>query len=66
MAIELVVRNYAYGNGNIRYRQSMCQQTVLRYQITLTQTFSNSIYSEFMEKQDNSGAVLILAMFGTR
>ena len=30
------------------------------------QTFSNSIYHECMEKQDNSGAVLISAVFGTR
>ena len=30
------------------------------------QTSSNSIYPEFMEKQYNSGAVLISAMFGTR
>ena len=30
------------------------------------QTFSNSIYPEFMEKEDNSGAVLISAVFGTR
>ena len=30
------------------------------------QTFSNSIYPKFMEKQDNSYAVLIKAVFGTR
>ena len=30
------------------------------------QTFSNSIYPKRMEKWDNSGAVLIWAVFGTR
>ena len=29
------------------------------------QTFSNSIYPKCMEKKDNSGAVLISAVFGT-
>ena len=58
MAIELVSWNSAYSNCNTRYRQSMCQETVLRYQIRQRQTFSNSIYLQFMEKQDNSGAVL--------
>ena len=30
------------------------------------QTFSNSIYPKYMEEYDNSGGVLISAMFGTR
>ena len=30
------------------------------------QTFSNSIYPKSMEKEDNIGAVLISAVFGTR
>ena len=29
-------------------------------------TFSNSIYLELKRKEGNSGAVLILALFGTR
>ena len=32
----------------------------------LTQAFSNSIYLEFMEKQENSGAVLTSAVFRNR
>ena len=32
----------------------------------LKQTFSNSIYLEFMEKEENSGAVLTSAVFRTR
>ena len=31
----------------------------------LMQTFSNSIYLEFVEKQENSGAVLTSAVFRT-
>ena len=30
------------------------------------QTFSNLIYPKYMEKKDNSGALLISAVFGTR
>ena len=30
------------------------------------QTFSNLIYPKCMEKKDNSGAVVISAVFGTR
>ena len=56
MPFELVARISAYFNRNACYRQSMCQQTVLKYQIGLRETFSNSIYPEFMEKQDKSGA----------
>ena len=29
-------------------------------------TFSNSIYAKYMEKQDNSGILLIWAVFRTR
>ena len=32
----------------------------------LRQTFSSTIYLEFMEKEENSGAVLILAVCQTR
>ena len=32
----------------------------------LKQTFYNSIYLEFVEKEQNGGAVLILAVFRTR
>ena len=32
----------------------------------LSQTFYNSIYLEFMEKEQNTGAVLISAVFQTR
>ena len=44
----------------------MCYKTVLNLQLWLNQAFSNSIYPIFMEKSDNSGSVLISAVFGTR
>ena len=66
MAFERISRNSTYCNANTCHRQSMCEEKVLRYQIRLRKTFSNSIYPEFKEKEDNSGAVLISAVFGTR
>ena len=34
--------------------------------IIVKQSFRNSIYLKFMVKKDNSGALLISAVFGTR
>ena len=34
--------------------------------IKVKQTFSNSIYQKFMGEKDNSGALLLLAVLGTR
>ena len=44
----------------------MREQTVSRFYIRKKVTFSNSIYLEVTGKEDNSGAVLISAVFGTR
>ena len=66
MVFELVARNCAHCNENTCCRQSTCWQIVLRFQIRLMQTFSNSLYPKRMEKWDNSGVVLISAVFGTR
>ena len=44
----------------------MRYQTVLRFHIRLKVTFSKSIYLEIARKEGNTGAVLILAVFGTR
>ena len=38
---ELVVLNCLYKEENTFHRQSMCKQTVLRFFIALTETFSN-------------------------
>ena len=44
----------------------MRQQTVLRFDIRLKVTFSNSIYLKLTRKESNSGAMQIWAVFGTR
>ena len=44
----------------------MREQKLLRFDIRLKMTFSNSIYLELTRKEGNSGTVLILAVFGTR
>ena len=59
LLFEVVAGNSAHCNGYTCHRKSLCSQTVLRFQIRLSQAFSNSIYLEFMEKYDNSSAVLI-------
>ena len=66
MAFEIVAGNPAYCDANTCDRQLMCQQTVLTFPIGLKPNFSNSIYLEFMRKSDNSGGVLVSAVFGTR
>ena len=38
---ELVVLNCLYKEDNTCHRQSMCKQTVLRFFIALTETYSN-------------------------
>ena len=38
---ELVVLNCLYKEENTFHRQSVCKQTVLRFFIALTETFSN-------------------------
>ena len=44
----------------------MCEQTALRFLIRVKQSFFNSIYLKFMQKKDNSDALLLSAVFGTR
>ena len=49
---EMMVFEAVIGNSAFHFR--------------LKQTFSNSIYLEFSRKEDNSGALLIAAVFGIR
>ena len=65
-ALEVVAENSAYYGRNTCHRQSMCEQIVLRFMIGVKQSFSNSIYLKFLVKKDNSGALLLSAVFGTR
>ena len=62
-AFEVIAGISAYCVGNTCHRESTCYQTVRRFQMWLSQTFSNSIYLEFVEKEENSGAVLTSAVF---
>ena len=62
---EIVAENSAYCDRNTCHRQSMCQQTFLRFMIRVKNSFSSSIYLEFMVKKDNSDALLLSAVFGT-
>ena len=64
-AFEVVPENSAYCDRNTCHRKSMCQQTVLGFMIRVKQSFSNSIYLKFMGKNNNSGALLLSAVFGT-
>ena len=66
MGFEIVGVNSGYCCRNTIHRQLMRYQTVLRFHIRLKVTFSNSIYLEFTRKEGNTGAVMILAVFGTR
>ena len=65
-AFEVVAENSAYCGRNTCHRQSMCYQTVLRFMITVKQSFPNWLYLEFLVKKDNSDALLLSAVFGTR
>ena len=63
---EVVAEISAYSGSNTCHRRSMCYQTVLRFMNTVKQSFSNWLYLEFMGKNDNSDALLLSAVFGTR
>ena len=64
MVFEIVAVKSGYCCGNTCHWHLMCEQTVLRFQITLKRTFGLSIYLEFTKKEGNSGAVMISAVFG--
>ena len=65
-AFEVAAENSAYCGRNTCHWQSMCQQTVLRFMIRIKQSFPNLIYWKFIGKKDNSAALLLSAVFGTR
>ena len=65
-AFEIVAENSAYSGSNTCHRQSMCLQTGLRFMMRVKKSFSNSIYLKLMGIKDDSGALLLSAVFGTR
>ena len=65
-AFEVVAENSAYCGRNTCHRMSVCLQNVLRFMIRVKQSFSNWLYLEFIWKKDNSDALLLSVVFGTR
>ena len=60
----VVVSSYYY-EENTSHRQSIYQQTVQRFQISLRETFHNFVSLRKIEKHDKSAVVWISAVFGT-
>ena len=60
---ELVALNCLYKEENTCHRQSMCQQTVLRFCIELRYTFSDWIMLRVINKYDKGTVVQIATVF---
>ena len=63
MAFKYVPGASLNSDNNAFFQESTCYQTVLRFHICLKKTFSYSICHGFIEYQNESAAVLILAVF---
>ena len=66
MAFEHVARICFNYDENTFDLQSTCYQTVTKFQISRKEMFSNAICRGLMENLDESAAVLIPAVFGSR
>ena len=62
---ELGVANSRNIEQDTCRRQSMCQQTPLRFYLKLGETFSKSFFLRLMKKHDKSTQMEILKVFGT-
>ena len=60
-----VAVNSDYYEENTCHQQSMCKQTVLRFLMSLTDKFSDSICQRVIKKSDKSILLMISAVFGT-
>ena len=56
-AFELIAVNTPYYGKNNWHQKTMGQPTVLRFQISLRETFSKSIYVRMMKKE-NKGSFM--------
>ena len=56
---ELAALNCLYQKDNTSDRHSMCQKVVLRYCLSLRETFSNLIVLKVVNKYGKSGATQI-------
>ena len=61
---ELVTLNCLYKEENTCHRHSVCWETVLRFSMSLTETFSKSIAFTVINKYGNSAPMQISTMFG--
>ena len=65
IAFELGVADSRNIEQDICQRQSICQQTPLRFHLTLAETFSKSTFLRMMKKLDKGTAMEVLQVFGT-
>ena len=65
IAFELGLANSHKIEQDTCYRQSMCQQTPLTFNLTLGDIFSKSTSIKVMEKYDKSTLMEIWQVFGT-
>ena len=61
----MVAASSLYYKDNTYRRQSMCEHTVLRFHISLTEEFSNQIFPRVMKRYDKGAVVKIQAVFWT-
>ena len=57
---------FSSNDKNTCDQHSTCYQTVLRFQISLTETFSNYMYDGSIKRSDKSAAMDVSALFNTR
>ena len=65
IAFELGVANSRDIEQDICHRQSMCQQTPLRFHLTLGEIFSKSTSLRMMRKHDKRTLMEVWKVFGT-
>ena len=61
-----MLKFFSCNNENTYDRQSTCYQTVLRFQISLSESFSNSMCVGSMERSDKTARIVVSAVFNTR
>ena len=64
-AFELVVANSRDIQQNTWHLEAMCQQTHVRFQLTIGETFSKSTSLRMMKTHDKSALIEISQVFGT-
>ena len=65
ITFELAITNYGYAEQDTCNRRSICQQTPLRFHLTLGATFPKSTSLRMREKLDKTALMKISEVFGT-